>query len=116
MESFIYHNPRCSKSRQTLKIVEEAGTQLKVIEYLKEPPSAKELERLCTMLGVEPNDLIRWRESRLKEIGVTKRDRRSRSEWLTILSENPILIERPIVVVDGKAILGRPPSNVLEIL
>lgn len=116
MEPVIYHNPRCAKSRATLSLIEESGHSPRIIEYLKEPPSRDELDRLCTMLGIEPVDLVRWKEVRLKELGVSKRDKRSRSEWLSILSENPILIERPIVVVGNKAVLGRPPENVKAIL
>lgn len=116
MEPIIYHNPRCAKSRATLRLIEERGHSPKVVEYLKNPPTAGELDRLCTLLGLEPVDLVRSKEGRLKELGISVTDARSRSEWLAILTENPILIERPIVVVGNRAVLGRPPENVEAIL
>lgn len=116
MDPTIYHNPRCTKSRQTLGLIEESGRSPRIVEYLKEPPTAGELDRLCRLLGMEPVELVRWKEKRVKELGITSKDRRSRDEWLAILSENPILIERPIVVAGDRAVLGRPPENVKAIL
>ncbi|MGA7305475.1 MAG: arsenate reductase (glutaredoxin) [Rhodothermales bacterium] len=116
MEPTIYHNPRCAKSRETLRLIEQAGRSPRIIEYLKDAPSTEELDQICQMLGVEPVELIRAKEKRLGEIGVSVKDKRSREEWLAILSENPILIERPIVVFGERAVLGRPPENVKAIL
>lgn len=116
MKPVIYHNPRCAKSRAALRLIEEHGHTPRIVKYLDEPPTPEELDRLCTMLEIEPVDLVRSKERRLKELGVSTEDDRSRAEWLSILSENPILIERPIVVVGDRAIIGRPPERVQEIL
>jgi len=116
MEPIIYHNPRCTKSRETLRLIERSGRSPRIVEYLKQPPTVEELDRLCRLLDMEPVQLVRSKEKRLKEIGATVRDKRPREEWLRILSENPILIERPIVVVGDRAVLGRPPENVEAIL
>lgn len=116
MEPTIYHNPRCAKSRETLRIIEESGYAPHIVEYLKETPGVEELDRLCTLLGVEPVDIVRRGESRLEEIGVSTQDQLSRAAWLEILAQNPILIQRPIVVMGEKAVIGRPPENVREIL
>jgi len=112
----IYHNPRCSKSRQTLDLLNDRGLKVEVIEYLKDPPSEKELDLLCKSLGREPLDIMRTKEDRFKQLGLATSDDRSRQAWLKIMSENPALIERPIVVNGGRAALGRPPESVLEIL
>ena len=92
----IYHNPRCSKSRESLRLLEERDLQPEVIEYLRAPPSVEELGRICARLGVEPIEIIRTKEKRFKELGLSVGDERSRQEWLQILHDNPVLIERPI--------------------
>lgn len=112
----IYHNPRCSKSRETLALLTERGQKPEVIEYLKTPPSAAELDQICQMLNLEPTALIRIKEDQFKALGLSLKDQRSRQEWLELLVDNPALLERPIVVKDGKAALGRPPENVLALL
>ena len=112
----IYHNPRCSKSRQTLAIVEERGYRPEVVLYLNDPPSVEQLDGFCRALGKEPLDIMRVKESRFGELGLSRKDSRSRNEWLRLIHENPILLERPIVVRGGKAAIGRPPENVLELL
>jgi len=112
----IYHNPRCSKSRQTLALLKEKGIEPEVIEYLKTPPSLNELQSIANLLGKEPLEWIRTGEKIFKELWLSKKDERSPDEWLKILADNPILIERPIVTTSDKAVLGRPPENVLEIL
>ncbi|MEZ6188949.1 MAG: arsenate reductase (glutaredoxin) [Planctomycetota bacterium] len=111
----IYHNPRCSKSRQTLALLEARGIEPTVVRYLDEPPTPKTLDRLCKALGLEPQALARTKEARFKELGL-KEGTRTRAEWLKVLSQNPVLIERPIVVVGERAAIGRPPENVLELL
>ena len=112
----IYHNPRCSKSRATLALLEEKGQSIDVIEYLDTPPTLKVLDAVCTQLGLEPLQLIRTKETLFKELGLSKKDQRSRREWLSLMVNNPKLIERPIVLKEGKAALGRPPESVLDIL
>lgn len=112
----IYHNPRCSKSRQTLELLQDQGLEVEVIEYLKTPPSAEELDTLYKSLEKEPIEVMRTKEEKFKELGLSMADNRSRLEWLKIMSENPVLIERPIVVNGSKVALGRPPESVLEII
>lgn len=112
----IYHNARCGKSREALRLIEAAGHEVEVVAYLQEPPSADRLDALCAAMGIEPKALIRSKEPRFTELGLSLSDRRPRSEWLRILCENPILIERPIVVCEGRVVLARPPEVVLEIL
>src|SRR5690554_505998 len=111
----IYHNPRCSKSRETLALLEEQGIQPQVVEYLKTPPDAATLDRLLTQLGLEPRELMRRKEAPYKELGLDD-PAKSRVELIEAMVANPVLIERPIVVKDGKAALGRPPEAVLKIL
>ena len=112
----IYHNPRCSKSRQTLALIEGAGHTPSVVEYLKTPPDAETLGALLDQLGADATDIIRFKEALAGELGIAKTDQRSRAEWLTLLADNPKLIERPIVSRDGCAVIGRPPKNVTELL
>ncbi|UCE02626.1 MAG: arsenate reductase (glutaredoxin) [Candidatus Latescibacterota bacterium] len=112
----IYHNPRCTKSRQTLALLNDRNVDVEIVEYLKAPPSISQLDSLCKALGVEPLEMMRTKEARFRELGLAKGDRRPRREWLRIMHDNPILIERPIVIHGKKAALGRPPENVLEIL
>lgn len=111
----IYHNPRCSKSRQTLQLIRDAGIEPKVVEYLKDCPSAAELDRLLKKLQLEPINLMRRGESVFKELDIAKR-KLTRDKAIQLMVDNPVLIERPIVVKGDKAILGRPPENVEELL
>lgn len=111
----IYHNPRCSKSRQTLQLLEQQGAEPVVIEYLKTPPDADTLARLLEMLGLEPRALMRTKEPEYKTSGAND-PALSDAELIALMVANPKLIERPIVVNNGKAAIGRPPERVLEIL
>lgn len=112
----IYHNPRCSKSRQTLGLLEERGLKPQVVEYLKTPPDAKTLAELLRMLELEPRDLLRKGETaEYKAAGLDRPDL-SRSEVIQAMINYPKLIQRPIVVAGGKARIGRPPESVLEII
>ncbi|HAM46373.1 MAG TPA: arsenate reductase (glutaredoxin) [Alphaproteobacteria bacterium] len=111
----IYHNPRCSKSRQTLALLEEKGVSAEVIEYLKTPPSTEELSEILTMLGMAPRDLMRKKEAPYKEQGLDDPGK-SNEALIAAMHANPVLIERPIVVANGKAAIGRPPEQVLDIL
>ncbi len=115
MSVTIYHNPRCSKSRQTLELLAERGIEPTVVEYLKTPPSAEELGSILDALGVEPRDLMRRKETAYAENGLDD-ENLSRSELISAIRRDPILMERPVVVTDGKAAIGRPPENVLGIL
>jgi arsenate reductase len=112
----IYHNPRCSKSRQTLELLRDRGYEPAVVDYQKTPPTVDELARILDMLGGEPLTITRTQEKLFKELGLAKDDDRSRPEWLQILHDNPKLIERPIVVHGERAAIGRPPEEVLAIL
>jgi arsenate reductase len=111
----IYHNPRCSKSRQTLALLEEKGVRPRVVDYLKTPPSAAEITTILKKLGLKPRDLIRKGEPIYAELGLKDRDLDD-DALIALMVANPILIERPIVVSGGKAAIGRPPESVLEIL
>lgn len=115
MNDAIYHNPRCSKSRQTLALLTERGVELPVIEYLKQPPSASELGAICAALGKRPLEILRTRESLFAELGLSTGDDRSDEDWIALMVQHPKLIERPIVVRGGRAVLGRPPEIVLEL-
>ena len=114
-EITIFHNPRCSKSRATLELLRAQGYQPHIVEYLKNPPSESELTAMLKLLGMEPRELMRRKEeeynrANLDDPGLTRED------LIKALHEHPRLIERPIVLANGKAALGRPPESVLEIL
>ena len=114
-KAIIYHNPRCSKSRQTLELLRERGIEPQVIEYLKTPPSKEELDRILTLLNMEPRDLMRQNEDEyqnadLDDPGLT------RDTLIIAMVQRPKLMQRPIVLANGKAAIGRPPEQVLEII
>jgi arsenate reductase len=109
----IYHNPRCSKSRQTLELIQHAGKQIEVIDYLNHPPTEEELTAIIQLLGINAEDLVRKGEDVYKE--KFKGKKITQQDWVKILIEHPKLIERPIVIEGDKAIIGRPPENVLEL-
>jgi len=111
----IYHNPRCSKSRQTLALLQDRGIEPKVVEYLSDTPDAATLDALLKMLKLEPRDLMRRKEAPYKDLGLDDPGL-SRAALIAAMTRHPILIERPIVVKGAKAALGRPPEAVLEIL
>ena len=115
METIIYHNPKCSKSRQTLHLLEKRGIKPKIIEYLKTPPSKTEMKKILDLLGLEPRQLMRKQEP---EYAQARLDNASlpRDALIDAMLAQPKLIERPIVLANGKAALGRPPENVLKIL
>ena len=110
----IYHNPRCSKSRQTLALIRERGLEPEVIEYLKTPPSETELDHILSMLAMEPMALMRRGEAEFKE--QIRGKELSRTEAIALMVQFPKVIERPIVVNGDKAAVGRPPESVLDIL
>ena len=111
----IYHNPRCSKSRQTLQLIRDADVEPEVVKYLESPPSVQELEGILEMLGIEARDLMRKGELLYRELGLATREL-SHDEAIEMLHQHPKLIERPIVVKGNRAIIGRPPANVEELL
>ena len=111
----MYHNPRCSKSRATLELLKNSGNEPQLVEYLKEPPTAETLAGILDMLGMEPRDLMRKKEKEYREAGLDNPDL-GREELIAAMVEHPRLIERPIVIANGKAAIGRPPEKVLEIL
>ena len=115
MSITIYHNPKCSKSRQTLKLLEEKATEINVIEYLKNPPTVKNLKVILSLLEISPRDLMRKKEAEYKDLGLNNFDL-SDEDLIDSMANHPILIERPIVLANGKAAFGRPPENVLKIL
>jgi arsenate reductase (glutaredoxin) len=112
----IYHNPRCSKSRETLQLLEDRGLKPKIVDYLKTPPSAAELKAILKKLKLKPEELLRTGEPRYAELGLNDRTLDDDDALIALMVENPILIERPIVVANGKAAIGRPPETVLDIL
>ncbi|MAE86536.1 MAG: arsenate reductase (glutaredoxin) [Flammeovirgaceae bacterium] len=114
MMTKIYHNPRCRKSRETLQILEGKNESIEIVEYLNEPPSKDELKKILDMLGMKPEALLRKGESIYKE--QFKGKQLTDEEWIDAMIQNPKLIERPIVIKNGKAALGRPPENVTAIL
>ena len=115
MSAKIYHNPRCSKSRETLKLLQQQSIEPEIVEYLKTPPSAQELRQLLSMLAIGPRDLIRRKEAEYKASGADNPDL-SDDQLIELMVTHPKLIERPIVVSGDKAAIGRPPEQVLEIL
>ncbi len=115
MSVTIYHNPKCSKSRQTLQLLGEQNIQPVVVEYLKDPPTEEKLKEILGQLNLAPRELMRKKEDEYKELSIDNPSL-SDEELIALMVQNPILIERPIVVANGKAALGRPPEQVLEIL
>ncbi len=114
-ELFIYHNPRCSKSRQTLALLEQHGVKPEVIEYLKTPLSAAALSEIIGQLGISARQLLRKGEAEYKELSLAD-ESLSEQQLIQAMCDHPKLMERPIVVHKGKAMIGRPPEAVLEII
>lgn len=115
MQAKIYHNPRCTKSRQTLLLLRDRGIELEVIEYLKNPPTSQELEQILKLLDKQPLQLMRKNEPEFSANNLSDA-RLDRNALISIMIATPKLIERPIVLANGKATIGRPPENVLDIL
>ena len=114
-EISIFHNPRCSKSRQTLALLEQQNIQPEIIEYLKAPPTTAQLSDIIHMLNIEPRALLRKGEALYKELDLANLSL-SNEQLINIMCKHPKLIERPIVINNGKAKIGRPPESVLDIL
>jgi arsenate reductase len=113
MKTVIYHNPRCSKSREVLALLRHKNYNVEVIEYMKYAPTEKQLKELVDLLGIKPLQLIRIKEETFKPY---KDKQLTDSECIALMAEFPVLIERPIVVKNKKAVIGRPPQLVLDIL
>ncbi|WP_372718649.1 arsenate reductase (glutaredoxin) [Novipirellula sp.] len=111
----IYHNPRCTKSRQAVELLESRGVKFDVVKYLDDPPSEKELGQIVKMLGIKPEQLVRKKEKLFGELQLAGKTL-SDTEWLATLAEHPKLIERPIVVHGKKAAIGRPTEKIAELL
>ncbi|MBT1445563.1 arsenate reductase (glutaredoxin) [Shewanella sp. JM162201] len=114
-QAVILHNPRCSKSRETLALLTDKGVDVNVVEYLKDTPDTAEIKRILSLLGISARELMRTKEEEYKALGL---DNPSLDEdaLIAAMVATPKLIERPIVLANGKAAIGRPPVNVLEIL
>ena len=115
MSLVIYHNPRCSKSRQTLALLRERGLEPEIVLYLETPPSEPRLGELLDMLGVPARGLMRAGEAPYRDLGLDDPSL-TRAELVAAMAAHPILIERPVVVSGARAAIGRPPERVLEIL
>jgi arsenate reductase len=111
----IWHNPRCSKSRQTLELLNKKGVEPTIREYLKQPPSRSEVETLIDMVGGDPGELLRDGEAEFKALG-RKKAEMSKADIAKAIAAHPILLQRPIVVAGRKAAIGRPPEAVLPLL
>ena len=111
----IFHNPRCSKSRQTLELLTERGIEPEIIRYLETPPTEQELKDILSALNLTPRELMRTQEKEYKEQGLNNPEL-SDEQLIAAMIATPKLIERPIVIANGKVALGRPPENVLSIL
>ena len=110
----IYHNPRCKKSREGLQFLQNLGVDFKVVEYLKESLSDSELRDILKKLGKKPNEILRQQEDYFKK--ELKNKNFTDEEWLIILSENPVLIQRPIVVGKYKAVIAQPPELIMQVI
>lgn len=115
MSVTIFHNPQCSKSRGALGILRERQVDHDVIEYLNAPPDRATLARILTLLGGPPGALVR-RDARYEELGLRETDHATRDQVLDLLLKHPELMERPVVVAGDRAVIGRPPERVLELL
>jgi arsenate reductase len=111
----IYHNPRCSKSRQTLELLRQHGVEPEIVEYLKTPPDAKQLNTILELLGLEPRELMRTNEAEYQDNNLAD-PALTREQLVQAMVEHPGIIQRPIVLSKGHAALGRPPEDVVEIL
>jgi len=111
----IWHNPRCSKSRAALELLMSRGVEPSVVLYLEEPPSAKRIDEVLGLLGLEPRELMRKGEAPYRELGLDAPGL-DRAALVRALAEHPILIERPVVIANGRAVVARPPERAIEVL
>jgi arsenate reductase len=111
----IYHNPACSKSRGALQILRDRGVPVRVVEYLKDPPDRATLARICDLVGEPAGQLVR-QDARFSELGLTAADVASRDAVIDLLERHPELLQRPVVVRDGRAVIARPPERVHDLI
>ncbi len=111
----IWHNPRCSKSRQALALLEATEAEVEIVLYLDNPPSRREINRVLKLLAVSPREILRKREDKYRELGLSDEDM-TKTEIVGLMAENPKVIERPIVICGNKAAVGRPPELVLSVI
>ena len=111
----ILHNPRCSKSRQSLELLTNNGVDAQVILYLQDPPTSSEIKNILKKLNLSPLEVLRRGETRFKELAISLEDIDD-DQLIKLMAENPILIERPIIFNETKAVIGRPPENTLDII
>lgn len=112
----LFHNPSCSKSRGAKQILDDAGVDYEMVEYLKQPPTKAELERIVDLIDDEPAALVRSKDPKFKELGLKAADYTTGAQVVALLTEHPNLMERPVVVVGDRAVIGRPPERVQELL
>jgi len=115
MHVTILHNPRCSKSRQSLELLTNNGVDAQVILYLQDPPTSSEIKNILKKLNLSPSEILRRGETRFKELAISLEDIDD-DQLIELMAENPILIERPIIFNETKAVIGRPPENTLDII
>ncbi|MCF6767682.1 arsenate reductase (glutaredoxin) [Thiotrichales bacterium 19S11-10] len=115
MKTIIYHNPKCSKSRQALDYLSQRIAEFEVIEYLKTPPSPEEILHLCKLLKISPKNLIRTKEKTFSELALSLDNNYSDDQWAEVLANYPVLIERPIVKTSSNAAIGRPLDNIIAL-
>ena len=111
----ILHNPRCSKSRQSLELLKNNGVDAQVILYLEDPPTSSEIKNILKKLNLSPSEILRRGETRFKELAISLEDIDD-DQLIKLMAENPILIERPIIFNEIKAVIGRPPENTLDMI
>ena len=110
----IWHNPTCSKSRRALALLEERGVEVRVVHYLETPPTPERLAEVFGMLGVSPGEILRDGEDAVSELGLSSES--DPDQILSAMTARPILIQRPIVIAGNRAVVGRPPERVLELV
>ncbi|MBA3707624.1 MAG: arsenate reductase (glutaredoxin) [Planctomycetes bacterium] len=115
MDDCILHNQRCGKSRGALELVTQRRPGIRVVDYLTTPPSVDELAELCRQGGLQAKDLVRHGEARFAELGLSLDDARDDRGWLQVLHDHPVLMQRPIVRIDGRVVVARPSERVLEL-
>jgi arsenate reductase len=112
----LYHNPRCSKSRQALEMLREAGADFEVVEYLVTPPDRDALVRMIEIADAAPSEFVRTGDAAFREIGLTLADDASVDEIVDLLAKHPALMQRPVLVAGEKAVIGRPPEKIRELI